>query len=203
MESEITAELRWFFPDCPGEEIVAAFEALEPAAEEARTDSYVRFDAAPTVGIKRRQGSVEAKALVRPGVAETLLSGTIQGVEEWWEKHLLAEALVGSPDQDWIDVKKSRLLVCDPDRHCNAEITRLLVGDRRFWTLGFEASGPTSDLSERLLAVAEETLAKTVPRKRRELFCLAWSMSYPQWLLSLDSGSMGAKRSGPDNRSAG
>jgi len=71
-----------------------------------------------------------------------------------------------------------------PQEGCLCELTALEVGDRKFWTLGFEAFGPAEHVDEILTATASFVFA---PEDCPSPLECRMSFPYPGWLLLLQS----------------
>lgn len=200
-----TAEIRWFFPGeiPPAAAAWFAAQVCADAAQPARVDQYLWLDENDALGIKLRQGRMEAKQ--REG--ETLpvrLGEQAAGVIESWRKwsFALAEAeasldvLAEAPER-WLGVWKARRWclftvgengriipqsgATTLEQGCACELTEVHLTDspEMWWSLGLEAFGGTAvDRRQRLQDVARHFLthsaAPALPAEQ--------SYSYPKWL---------------------
>lgn len=201
-----TEEMRWFFAGTIplpvtawfGAQICAAQVCATPA-QPPRTDYYLRLAEGDSLGIKLRQGRIEAKR--REGMSQAVqLSERAAGQVESWRKWSfeLAETEESVTDSvQWLGVWKARrwclftvgengritLAPTDAilDQGCACELTgiHLANSSEPWWSLGFESFGGTAvERRERLLSVARQFLgqagAPSLPAEQ--------SYSYPKWL---------------------
>ena len=61
---------------------------------------------------------------------------------------------------------------------CNVELTNILVRDKKWWSLGFEAYSDKGSLLENLILVVREVLSD----KKLLSFKADNSFGYPQWI---------------------
>ena len=151
---------------------------------------------------KLRQGNFEVKGLtVAPQTI--LLSADAAGLYDSWIKWSLnADGVTAfgkamCADAATIVVGKTRWLrrisldeasprevdaTAHPHAGCNVELTAITVGDRSWWSLGFEAFGQRDRTADHLFRGAGHFFAANPPpcRLRR-----ADAMSYPVWLAGL------------------
>ena len=189
---QISAELRWFWPDqCP-DNVRAWFTAPEwviaPAEPEERIDRYFPQPGNCEIGCKLRDAG-------RHSCAQAELKGLVACLEgshiEIWSKW----DWIVPPDHVGIDVTKRRQvrIVCPdgsgktilcvdgasrPDigePYCQIELTEVRVGcdARVWWTLGVEATGSLLMAPVLLTRVME----RNFPPTRH-----GWRCSYPRFL---------------------
>lgn len=201
-----SAELRWFLPDS-GRQWDRLLQWFSPAApllshESERADDYLLFPDCNTVGVKRRQGKFEVKALVSPPRPVSLAKYGARGLTDQWTKWSFASQLQAQLESElaqagpWCTVTKDRYLQkyslesgrmsavtpdARPDEGCNIELTRLSVKPANEWvTFGFEAFGP----SGRVLATLDNAVEQFFAAHGAAPVELAGrdSRSYPAWL---------------------
>jgi hypothetical protein len=159
-----TVEVRWFYQGAVSSEVLEWFEQGERAPEEqpCRVDYYLRLSDRDSLGIKLREGRIEVKQRHRQyGVFR--FHDRVTGLVEHWRKWSfelsegagnLTSTIV--PASCWIGVTKRRKLrryrltgnkkiVAVPvglqsGLRCNLELTRIIVDETEWWSLGFEAS---------------------------------------------------------------
>jgi hypothetical protein len=203
---EISAEIRWWWREHGPtglEEWFCRGTAHTPPAGGgiARRDEYLRDPNQDELGIKRRGGQAvfEVKGLVaiRPDALDV---GPFSGPIELWAKWRSATleldpgAIISTEKQRWmrkfetggaepfeIALDSSEKPVSTrplPEFGCNAEFTRVSVGQERWWTFGFESFGTLSTVEDDLHAVAA-VLADRHPPPSVGGGLVA---SYPTWL---------------------
>ena len=184
-----TLEARWFVRGPVPPAVAAWADAIGLGAPEARTDRYL---VAPTdaLGLKVRGGRVEAKEHTGPAVA--LRAGRSEGASEPWRKwaFLLAPAPGGGPrsggfageTDGWVDVDKRRRLRRDPcpaGGVCTVELTEVEVRGDAWWSVCFEAAGPTAAARK---AALDATVAQWLDRADAPAFRGDDAVGYPAWL---------------------
>jgi hypothetical protein len=207
-----SAEVRWFFPGDPPEEVTAWFRAgVAPAAQPRRVDRYLLMPGCESVGIKLREGLFEVKARCGPSEACAYPNG-VRGRRDAWTKWSRTVAdqrlLLPGAGERWVAVAKRRALRgfsldgagddpreidapgARPSRGCGVEITRVELIDAessRWWTLGLEAFDEHGDARECLERVATFLFGNTPPPFGLQIEA---SAAYPEWLLrhAPDSG---------------
>jgi hypothetical protein len=189
-------EVRWIFPG-PLTAAVAGWFDRFPARTESREDAYLLDPPLPGVSMKVRGGGpVEVKVYRgSPGILE--VADRAGGRLEAWQKWPLALRPPGAgsgPAAGWRSVRKRRRLsrFClaggqivaraqqSYEPGCEVELTEIRTSGRDWWTLGFEATGPTGLLRSQLQATAAHVFAHALPRgvKPGPDHC----RSYLQWL---------------------
>jgi len=221
-----SAELRWFLPQedekgqllrwfCMQEQLPLHEEGrYDPQAitapfvkrERERVDEYLLLPKSETVGVKRRQGRLEVKALVA-GPRPFSLGGVVGRADQWVKWSFTPSEPIAHPLETeleragpWRQVVKSRYLQKysfdsgrpvagspdqRPDSGCVIELTRINVeANVEAWlTFGFEAFG----LPGQVVGLLDEAVAHffavhglpPVALERSD------SLSYPAWLTRL------------------
>lgn len=167
---------------------------------EPREDKYLVEPGQIELGIKNRGGKegVEIKGLVEVG-AELREGVFVSRIEVWtkWTSTVLklpAGKIITTSKWRWLRKydtaagsvreialkadekprdKKARL----PDRGCNVELTKVVMGKKTWWTFGFESFGSVQTVQKDLRTVARFLAAKNPPG-----FTKGLAMSYPAWL---------------------
>lgn len=149
-----TLEARWFLPGAIPETAAAWFDSLGPdVTPESRTDRYLVPTESNDLGLKVREGRVEAKQRTR-----TLRATLANGRVEAWRKWSLGTA-DAHPEPGWLGVAKTRR-----QRHvriagrarCSLELAALAVGSETWWSVCLEASGETAAARWRALRAGAE-----------------------------------------------
>jgi hypothetical protein len=200
-----SAEVRWFFRGRLPGDMRLWFEATGLATTEPRrTDDYLLLPGCVTTSVKLRDGRFEVKALTQSPNSMTYCNG-INGLRDAWVKWSSARIdidtsnrLVGSADDRWISVSKSRRLrlvslegeepaEVAPDHGwlsggCQVELTELKTESVPWWTLSFEAVGDGRSMQDSLDLVIDDFFKEPPPLNlSREA-----SFSYPVWLQRLN-----------------
>lgn len=165
-----TAEIRWFFA---GASSFDTFKQSFSFSESSKRVDYYLLDTGERLGVKWREGQVEAKQQQEDSqpYTQTLLAGEVESWKKWSfalsERETYSDDLSNQP-QHWIAIHKSRQtasFVYDaiqrtihpslPDRQvhdgCNLEITYLTVREKLYTTLGLEAFGHPANLRQNLI----------------------------------------------------
>lgn len=196
-----TEEIRWFFAGTIPESAAAWFEAQVCTAppQPPRTDYYLRLAEGDSLGIKLREGRIEAKQ--REGTSRLVqLDERAAGQAESWRKWSFELAEMGESAADaaqWAGVWKARRwclfrvgengritpapLDAILEQGCACELTevRLIDTAELWWSLGFEAFGGTAvDRRGQLLHTAGYFLGQG----NGPLLPIEQSYSYPKWL---------------------
>jgi hypothetical protein len=197
VEGSYTAEVRWILPG-PLEAAVAGWFARFPAGLESREDAYLLHPVLRGLSVKLRAGRMlEVKSYEgSPGILDA--AGCARGRIESWRKWSfpvgpLSPGDAGPPG--WAAVHKRRWitrfppsgqrLVTDiPERAtesaCAAELTEVRSGGERWWSLGFEATGPAGLLRRALQDTAALMFAQALPGDVK--LDLSHCQSYAEWL---------------------
>lgn len=214
MDILTSAEIRWFFNGSLSPEIDEWFSMNHLVSKsESRDDHYLLFPASTSVGVKFRDGKLEIKPLVKD-LGDRAYPPGVTGHAQVWEKWsygdkenapllMQLQQMLTKDNTVWVTVKKERRLrkfSLDPDtvaevgpesrphNGCNAELTKIVLHDRSYWSFGCEAFGDPTRVEEYLDKVAKHVLAdQRFPRKFSTghpsgLLSTANSRSYPEWL---------------------
>ena len=177
-------EVRWFASGPIPPEAEAWFVALGPlGAVETRTDRYLIPTESGDLGLKIREGTVQAKQR-RTSFGVRRFSPEASGAVEAWRKWTLGEAAV-SPEAGWADVVKSRRqrvkrLVGSRHARCALELAELSVNGEPWWSVCLEASGESHASRWRALRASARTWLRTAPP-----LPATRAMGYPAWLRHL------------------
>jgi hypothetical protein len=190
-------EVRWIFPG-PLEAAVARWFGRFPAGTESRADTYLVDPQLPGLSVKVRGGGALEVKVYRgsPGLLE--VAGRACGRMESWQKWSFPHSPL-SPDSGdpagWRPVCKRRRISRFPlasgpivargpglgqEPRCEVELTEVHTAGQDWWTLGFEATGPSDLLHNELQATAALVFAQTLPRGVQP--GPADSRSYAEWL---------------------
>jgi len=184
-DSPVTAgvrslEVRWIFPG-QLEAALAAWFGRFPAGTESREDTYLLDPQFGGLSVKvRGGGALEAKVYRgSPGILE--VAARARGRMESWQKWSfpLGPLSPGSGNPaGWRPVRKRRRISRFPlasvpivarapgagqEPRCAVELTEIRACGQDWWTLGFEATGPTDLLRRELEATAALVFAQDLP----------------------------------------
>ena len=195
-EPMLSLEARWILP---GQQPTAMTEwfARFPARLESREDTYLVDPQPGQMSVKFRQGkSLELKVYQgSPGILE--VAGCARGRMESWEKWSFPCDRPGRNGADlpgWCRVRKliRRFPAANglgagavrgrrgEEPRCDVELTGIRAGGQAWWTLGFEATGPASQLRAQLEATAALVFARPLPGDMA--LAADHCQSYLQWL---------------------
>jgi hypothetical protein len=166
-----TLEVRWIFPGDLGS-VMAGWFARFPVKTTVLTDAYLLDPHLPGLSVKVRGGRALEVKVCRgsPGLLE--VAGRASGRLESWQKWSFPHGPASLDARDsagWRPVSKRRRisrfslagqLVTASDRglgegpSCAVELTDVHTRGEAWWTLGFEATGPTHVLRSELEAAA-------------------------------------------------
>jgi hypothetical protein len=206
-----TMEVRWFGRAAVPADVERWFldAELPPEREARRVDRYLVALPGDAVGVKVRQGRLEAKVRAAEG-GLARWHGRLAGRVEAWRKWSLrlaegdaALAAIEAGAADWLGVAKERRarhyavtaerparptpVAARPAGGCTLELTRLEVGAQAWWTLGFEAFGADGAGAGQLDLVVAHVVARAAappPDLSATVSC-----GYPAWLrLVADAG---------------
>jgi hypothetical protein len=173
-------EARWIFPG-QLEAAVAAWFGRFPARTESREDTYLLDPQLPGLSVKIRGGRALEVKWYRgsPGMLE--VEGRARGRLESWQKWSFPfspPSPGSSGPAGWRPVCKRRRIsrfslasgpVVAPavglgqQLGCEVELTEVHARGQDWWTLGFEATGPTHLLRSELQATAALVFAHPLP----------------------------------------
>jgi hypothetical protein len=181
---EDSLETRWIVPGrLPV--AMAGWFARYPATAEARQDTYLLQPQLPGLSVKLRDDSaLEVKAyLGSRGILG--LPGHHRGRLQSWRKWSFPCWSPGRADAapaGWVTVRKRRCKSWVPlvggQAGCTVELTQNDAGDRPWWSVGFEATGPAGLRRQALERAAEVVFTQPPPAR----LSLDSSRSYAQWL---------------------
>jgi hypothetical protein len=195
-----TMEARWFRRGATPEDVREWFEAADvPPTEEARDDHYLALPGVAFLTLKLRDDRIEAKrsdADLGVHVWHPALIGRCVQWTKW--SFTLQEAQstgVAAPDAAWLTVHKrraTRIVRVDADgttvevptgaqvpRGCIAEVSAIELDGEPWWSLCFEAFGPTGQLRDVLDAAIRHVLATS---SAPPPLAAADSFDYAPWL---------------------
>jgi hypothetical protein len=195
-------EMRWFYSGALPKSINQWFGSeslggyLSPPEE--REDIYLLVPSCDYLGVKLRGKTLEVKW--RQGELGTMQFGNRwEGKAEKWLKWVCADTMAPIPADilatgKWVAVKKKRAqrlyqvstpgsLMSVPveapiPQGCTVELTQLNINGSAWWSLGFEAFGSESCLTESLQTVASWTSKSYQAQKLKA----EDSSAYPIWL---------------------
>jgi hypothetical protein len=188
-------EVRWILPGQPDAAITGWF-ARFPARVESREDLYLVDPQPGGMSVKFRQGrALELKMYQgSPGILE--VAGRARGRLESWDKWSFPWDPPGTGGADlpgWRPVRKlirkfpavngqstAGIRGWGEESRCQVELTEIRVDGQAWWTLGFEATGPASQLRTQLEAAAALVFAQPLPGGME--LATDHSQSYLQWL---------------------
>ncbi len=163
-------------------EAEAWFASLGPEVpEETRTDRYLIPTESADLGLKIREGTIQAKQRIATGGARPL-APEARGAVEAWRKWTLGAADV-VPENGWVDVIKSRrqkpAVLLARGARCALELSELEIGGAKWWSVCLEASGESPRARWMVLRESARRWLRAAPALPAEC-----SMGYPEWLRS-------------------
>ena len=190
-------EVRWIFRG-QLEAAVAGWFGRFPAGTESREDTYLLDPQLGGVSVKVRGGGALEVKVYRgsPGILE--VAGRAHGRMESWQKWSFPVGQLspasGGP-AGWRPVRKRRRISRFPlasgpivarapgagqEPRCEVELTEVRARGQDWWTVGFEATGPTDLLRCELEATAGLVFAQDLPGGVK--LGPHSSRSYAEWL---------------------
>jgi len=171
--------------------------------EPARTDTYLLFPHARTVGVKMREGKLEVKALIQPKERTFRLSAfpDEQHLESWekWsleQAHLepLLDQWAGVRPRQWLELVKCRWLFYfsaeeDGPARVQCELSELEVEKQVHWSLSLEAFPLGPDASQAALRAARLVVEPALQELPASAISALRIMSYPRWLGHWQTGA--------------
>jgi hypothetical protein len=186
-------EVRWIFPGRPADAVTRWFGRF-PAEARLVEDVYLLDPYLPGLSVKvRGSRALEVKAYGgSPGLFE--VAGRARGRLESWQKWSFPHGPPGYGSGDpacWRPVQKKRSISrfsqtgargpgLGQEPGCAVELTEFRVRGEPWWTLGFEATGPTLALRSELEGAAAAVFTHPLPAGVE--LGIADSQSYAQWL---------------------
>ena len=180
-----TAEVRWFRPGPVPDAVAAWFDALGgPVETDARTDRYLG-GTGDGLGLKVREGRVEAKRLEGP--AGPFRAGRSAAEAETWTKWLFPADGDPAPP-GWVEVRKRRRQrrVLTAGGSCAVELSEVEAappgadaGGAVWWSVCLEASGPDAEARRAALDRAGDAW---LDRDDAPALAAEDAQSYPAWL---------------------
>jgi hypothetical protein len=197
IEGVRSLEMRWIFPGQLQTSVIGWFERF-PARTESREDTYLLHPQLPWLSVKIRGGTaLEVKAYRgSPGILD--ITGRAHGHLVSWQKWSFPLSPRGHDSTypaGWIPVlKRRRISQFAPtsgqvaargprpiqEARCEVELTEVHIRGQRWWTLGFEATGPADLLRSELEATATAVFARALPGEIQP--GPDESRSYAEWL---------------------
>lgn len=177
-----TVEARWFVRGPLPETARDWFDALGPPVEaSSRADRYLA-PASDALGVKVREGRVEAKR--RASTLGPLQAGSSGGRLEAWVKWSFTLAEDAAPD--WVEVRKTRWQrrLEAAGGACALELAEVTVDGAAWWSVCLEAEGPDDDARRAALGVAAR---RWLGRGDAPALPVGASAGYPAWLRGLDA----------------
>jgi uncharacterized membrane protein len=194
-DGDLSLEVRWIIPGVLVPEMIEWF-GPSPARIETRRDYYLVNRTGPQVGVKVRGDSQLDVKLYGGSPGVLTLPGRAQGRLGWWRRWSfpLRAAAEATEPAGWASVQKvRRIRFVSRDRRtilnesdatvaggCTVELTQVTVDRRRWWTLGFEAAGPSDALTSELHASAALMFDHPLPTAMT--LGIVHSTSYPEWV---------------------
>jgi hypothetical protein len=197
IESAASLEVRWILPGQLEASMAEWFDRF-PAVAEFQEDAYLLDPRLPGISVKIRSSKAFEVKTYRSSLGILDTAGRARGHLESWQKWSFPVApfsKAGEGPAGWMLVRKKRrisqFLGADGriravlaggggEPRCAVELTEVRLRDESWWTLGFEATGPTSLLRSHLEATAALVFVCDLP-KGIELGTES-SMSYVEWL---------------------
>jgi hypothetical protein len=188
-------EVRWILPGQPAAAVTRWFTRF-PARVESRQDTYLVDPQLGALSVKLRRGrALEVKAYQgSQGILE--VPGCARGRLESWEKWSFPSdppGWGGAEAPGWRPVHKliRRFSLASgqstapvpgqgEEPRCEVELTEIRTADQAWWTLGFEATGPASQLRTELEAATALVFAQPLPDGME--LATHDCKSYAQWL---------------------
>ena len=173
-------EVRWFQRGPAPNPVQAWFEALgPPGAPESRTDRYLIPTESDDLGLKVREGRVEAKQRTKRGKRGQW--GSAEASPALWRKWSLGLA-TGTPlAPGWVDVVKTRRQrwVQREGAACALELAEVVLDGALWWSVCLEASGGDDMGRQR---VFQEAAGRWLGRSDAPLLSHDAACGYPTWL---------------------
>lgn len=189
-------EARWIRPGSLDARTVEWFDRF-PASSESRVDNYLSNPDISGLSVKIRGGHTLEVKMHRGRRGELAVPERARGFLESWQRWSFPSQATswGNPDAaGWTSVSKLRRTTfvhsngrtsaggAEPGREigCAVELTEVETAGRRWWTIGFEATGPEDDLPGLVQAAAAIVFDEPIPGQFE--FHAHESSSYADWL---------------------
>jgi hypothetical protein len=197
IERAATLEVRWILPGQLEASMAEWFDRF-PAVAEFQEDAYLLDPRLAGISVKIRSGRTFEVKTYRSSLGILDTAGRARGHMESWQKWsfpIASLSKVGEGPAGWTLVRKKRrisqFLAADgriravlpgggEEPRCAVELTEVRLRDESWWTLGFEATGPTGLLQSHLEATAALVFVCDLP-EGIELGTES-SMPYVEWL---------------------
>jgi hypothetical protein len=187
MTAVTSLEVRWILPGTPDIAVARGFSRYCGEIEH-RQDDYLLGPGTADVSVKVRGGrALEVKSyLGSPGVLD--IPGRACGrLQSWrkWSLPLPPGGLDGSERPGWQRVAKARRIgrFSLGSAEIRAELTEVRTSGQVWWTLAFEANGPSAPRRDELQVTAVQVLTQTLADG--VLLRVDDSRSYAEWLHGL------------------
>lgn len=191
-----TLEVRWVRAGNLDGQIREWF-ARFPTADESREDDYLIGPDVGELSVKIRAGGALEVKVYRGLLGVLDVPDRAHGLMEYWQKWSFPMGSTQYADESssWLPVHKLRRMTyfsaqagrlsadAQPPASgagCAVELTELTMRGKSWWTLGFEANGPTETLQTLVESTAAQVFAKAIGTQRE--FALDDSGSYSSWL---------------------
>ena len=190
-------EVRWLRAGVLAPSLIEWFSPFVDELE-MREDAYLVADHVRGISVKIRGGERLDIKVVGGDGGVLDVAGRARGRPQYWTKWSFPTPSVSEEDVlglNWVRVGKRRRIGRfsvrngvaaahgkDParDMTCAVEVTEVLKGEERWWTVGFEAAGDRDGLRATLDATAALLLGDHLPAGLD--LRLADSISYAEWL---------------------
>lgn len=194
-----TLEVRWILPGNLASWTREWFSRF-PAATESREDDYLIGPDLAELSVKIRGGSALEVKMHRGLLGVLEIPGRAQGVMEFWHKWSfpLRSMRQAADSSSWRTVRKIRRMTffsveagrvpvsvgqLRTGAGCAVELTEVTMLGQDWWSLGFEAIGPTAELRDMVELTAAHVFGQMLVDEVE--FTLDQSCSYSTWLREL------------------
>lgn len=188
-------EVRWIFPARPDTAVAGWFERFRDGVE-TREDAYLVNPWLQGLSVKIRGGGALEMKVYHGSPGNLQVAGRACGRMESWQKWSFPGWRLsqdGAASAEWVPVHKRisrispatgqmRAHVAGPgeDARCVVELTEVHTRGEAWWTVGFEATGPTSLLRRELEATAWAVVLQALPDDME--LDIDHAQSYAEWL---------------------
>lgn len=174
-------EARWFLPGTIPDAVREWFDALGPPVEdEARTDRYLIPTEDDSLGIKVREGRIEAKQRVQTHPLQAW--GPAKAAPEAWRKWFLGMGTETDLFLGWVDVTKTRQQrwMQTDDTAAALELATVRLDAAVWWSVCLEVSGGDAEERQR---VFQEAASQWLDQPDAPVLQGDTAQGYPAWLL--------------------